>query len=109
MSITFRLEIDGGSEALNFTNGNAAALLALTGLPSMPYGEIPHERLATSITRLLRVVNSGYCRAPELMTLVEAPRWSEGARSDEYLRRRAGDLLELLASARRQGCGVIWG
>ena len=43
MSITFKLEIDGHSEALNVSNGNAAALLALAGLLSAPYGEIPYE------------------------------------------------------------------
>ena len=38
MSITFKLEIEGHSEEVNFSNGNAAALLILAGLLSAPYG-----------------------------------------------------------------------
>ena len=38
MSITFRLETDGHFEPINLTNSNAAALLALAGLPTTPYG-----------------------------------------------------------------------
>ena len=38
MSITFKLEIEGHSEEVNFSNGNAAALLILAGLQgSMRY------------------------------------------------------------------------
>ena len=109
MSITFKLEIDGLIQALNFSNGNAAALLALAGLPSMPHGEIPPGRLDAHIIRLLWVANTDSLRTPKVATAVEAPRWSEGARTDEYLQRRVGELLEMLACARRNGCGVTWG
>lgn len=86
VSITFKLEIDGQSEAISFSNGNAAALLALAGLPSPPYGEIPYARLETVITKLLRAVNSESSRAQALTPASEGPRWSEGARADEYLK-----------------------
>lgn len=109
MSITFRLETDGHFEPINLTNSNAAALLALAGLPTTPYGEIPHEHLDVVIPRLLRVANSESCRGKALTTAIEAPRWSEGARTDNYLYGRTCDLLDMLASARRHGCGVIWG
>lgn len=109
MSITFRLETDGHFEPINLTNSNAAALLALAGLPTTPYGEIPHEHLDVVIPRLLRVANSESCRGKALTTAIEAPRWSEGARTDNYLYGRTCDLLDMLASARRHGCCVIWG
>ena len=109
MTITFRLESDGAPEALNVSNSNAAALLVLAGLPSMPYGEIPHQQLESFISTLLRASNSEARRARGLTTAVESSRWSEGARNDEYMLRRVGELLEMLVSARRQRCGVIWG
>lgn len=109
MSITFKLEIEGHSEEVNFSNGNAAALLILAGLQSAPYGEIPHERLDTAITKLLRAMNSEPARAEALTSATEGPRWSEGARTDEYLQRRAGEMMAVLVLARTYGCGVTWG
>ena len=109
MSITFELEIDGHSEALNLSNGNAAALLALAGLPSAPYGEIPHERLEAAVTKLLRALNSDPARAKAVTSVTEGRRWSEGARTDEYLQRRAGEMMAMLVLARTHGCGVTWG
>ncbi len=109
MSITFKLEIEGHSEALNVSNGNAAALLALAGLPSAPYGEIPHKQLETVITKLLRALNSEPARAQAMTSVAEGPRWSEGDRTDEYLKRRVGDLMAVLVFARTHGCGVTWG
>lgn len=109
VSITFKLETDGLSEAINFSNGNAAALLALAGLPSAPYGEIPHERLEPVITKLLRAVNSDSARAQAPTPAADSPRWSEGVRSDEYLKRRLAEMMALLVFARTSGCGVTWG
>ena len=109
MSITFKLEIDGHSEALNVSNGNAAALLALAGLPSAPYGEIPHERLEAVITKLLRALNSEPARAQAVTSGAEGPRWSEGECTDEYLKRRIGEMMAMLVFARTHGCGVTWG
>ena len=109
MSITFKLEIDGHSEEVNFSNGNAAALLALAGMQSAPYGEIPHELLETVITKLLRALNSEPARAEAVTSVTEGPRWSEGARTDEYLKRRAGEMMAMLVLARTHGCGVTWG
>jgi len=109
VSITFKLEIDGHSEALNVSNGNAAALLALAGLLSAPYGEIPYEQLEGAITKLLRAMNSDPARAKAVTSVTESPRWSEGARTDEYLQRRAGEMMAMLVLARTHGCGVIWG
>ena len=109
MSIKFKLEIDGHSEALNVSNGNAAALLALAGLLSAPYGEIPYEQLEAAITKLLRAMNSPPARAKAATSVAEGPRWSEGARTDEYLQRRAGELMAVLVLARTYGCGVTWG
>ena len=109
MSITFKIEVEGYSESLNVSNCNAAALLALAGLPSAPYGEIPHERLKAAITKLLRALNSEPARAEALTSATEGPRWSEGARTDEYLQRRAGEMMAVLVLARTYGCGVTWG
>ena len=109
MSITFKLEIEGHSEEVNFSNGNAAALLILAGLQSAPYGEIPRERLDTAITKLLRAMNSDPARAKAVTSVTEGPRWSEGARTDEYLQRRAGEMMAVLVLARTHGCGVTWG
>ena len=64
MSITFKLEIEGNSEEVNFSNGNAAALLILAGLQSAPYGEITHERLEAVITKV--------APSPELRTCARA-------------------------------------
>jgi hypothetical protein len=109
VSITFKLEIDGHSEALNVSNANAAALLAIAGLQSASYGEIPHERLEAAITKLLRALNSDFARAPAVSSVTEGPRWSEGARTDQYLKRRAGEMMAVLVLARTYGCGVTWG
>lgn len=109
MSITFRLEIDGLSEALNFSNGTAAALLALAGLRSTPYGEIPHERLESVIRKLIRVVNCASSRAQALTSVADGPRWSEGVRTDESLKRQVAEMMALLVFARTNGCGVAWG
>ena len=109
MSITFRLETDGHFEPINLTNSNAAALLALAGLPTTPYGEIPHEQLEAAITKLLRAMNSDPARAKAVTSVTEGPRWSEGARTDEYLQRRAGEMMAVLVLARTYGCGVTWG
>jgi hypothetical protein len=109
VSITFKIEVEGYSESLNVSNCNAAALLALAGLPSAPYGEIPHERLEAAITKLLRALNSEPARAEALTSATEGPRWSEGARTDEYLQRRAGEMMAVLVLARTYGCGVTWG
>ena len=109
MSITFKLEIEGHSEEVNFSNGNAAALLILAGLQSAPYGEIPRERLDTAITKLLRAMNSDPARAKAVTSVTEGPRWWEGARTDEYLKRRAGEMMAVLVLARTHGCGVTWG
>ena len=109
MSITFKLEIDGLSEAINFSNGNAAALLALAGLPSAPHGDIPYERLGCVIKKLIRVANCESSRAQALTSVADSPRWSEGARTDECLKRRAGEMMALLVHARTNGCGVVWG
>ena len=109
MSITFKLEIDGHSEALNVSNGNAAALLALAGLLSAPYGEIPYEQLEAAITKLLRAMNSEPVHVRAVTSVAGGPRWSEGACTDEYLKRRAGEMMAMLVLARTHGCGVTWG
>ena len=109
MSITFKLEIEGHSEEVNFSNGNAAALLILAGLQSAPYGEIPRERLDTAITKLLRALNSETARVRAVTSVAGGPRWSEGACTDEYLKRRAGEMMAMLVLARKNGSGVIWG
>ena len=109
MSITFKIEVEGYSESLNVSNCNAAALLALAGLPSAPYGEIPHERMEAAITKLLRAMNSEPARAEAVTSFNEGPRWSEGARTDEYLKLSVGEVLAMLVLARKNGSGVIWG
>ena len=90
MSITFELEVGSGVEPLNFSNPNAAALMALAGLAPVVDGEVRGEQLRACVQRLLQIVNS------------------ESARTDEYVQRRASELLALFVSAQQQGCGVIW-
>ena len=109
MSITFKLEIEGHSESVNVSNCNAAALLALAGLPSAPYGEIAHERLEPAITKLLRALNSEPARAEAVTSVTEGSRWSEGARTDQYLKLRVRELVSMPVWARKNGSGVIWG
>ena len=109
MSITFKLDTQGRSEGVNFSNGNAAALLVLAGLQSAPFGEIPHERLETVITKLLRALNAEPARVQAVTSVAEGPRWSEGARTDEYLKRRVGEMMAMLVFARTNGCKVVWG
>ena len=108
MSITFELEVGSGVEPLNFSNLNAAALMALAGLAPEVDGELRGEQLRACVQRLLRIVNSEGVRAHAITEGAEAPRWFEGARTDEYVQRRARELLALFVSAQQQGCGVIW-
>ena len=108
MSITFELEIRGTVEALNLSNPNAAALMTLAGLAPQAAGEVRGESLRACVARLLRVVNCEAARAHAIAGGTESLRWCEGGRSDEYLQRRAVELLALLVSAQRQGCGVLW-
>ena len=108
MSITFQLEVGSGVEPLNFSNPNAAALMALAGLAPTVDGEVRSEQLRACVQRLLQVVNSEGVRAHAITEGGEAPRWFEGARTDEYVQRRASELLALFVSAQQQGCGVIW-
>ena len=108
MSITFQLEVGSGVEPLNFSNPNAAALMALAGLAPTVDGEVSGEQLRACVQRLLQIVNSEGARAHAITEGAEAPRWFEGARTDEYVQRRASELLALFVSAQQQGCGVIW-
>lgn len=108
MSITFQLEVGSGVEPLNFSNPNAAALMALAGLAPTVAGEVRGEHLRACVQRLLQIVNSESVRAHAITEGAEAPRWFEGARTDEYVQRRASELLALFVSAQQQGCGVIW-
>jgi hypothetical protein len=109
MSITFELEIRGEAEAINFANTNAAALMSLAGLIPEPFGEVRGEALQACVNRLLRAINSAALRSQVTTEGCESPRWIESARSDQYVARRAGELLSLLASAQRHGCAVVWG
>jgi hypothetical protein len=108
MSITFQLEVGSGVEPLNFSNSNAAALMALAGLAPEVDGELRGEQLRACIQRLLQIVNAESVRAHAITEGAEAPRWFEGARTDEYVRRRASELLALFVSAQKRGCGVHW-
>jgi hypothetical protein len=67
------------------------------------------EQLEAAITKLLRAMNSDPARAKAVTSVTEGPRWSEGARTDEYLQRRAGEMMAMLVLARTHGCGVLWG
>ena len=108
MSITFELEVGSEVEPLNFSNPNAAALMVLAGLTPSVDGEVRGERLRACVHRLLQVVNSDGIRAHAITDGADAPRWFEAARTDEYVHRRARELLALFVSAQQQGCGVIW-
>lgn len=108
MSITFELEVGSEIEPLNFSNPNAAALMVLAGLTPSVDGEVRGEQLHACLRKLLRVVNSDGVRAPAVTVGAEAPRWFEAARTDEYIQRRARELLALFVCAQQQGCGVVW-
>ena len=108
MSITFQVESDGGVEPLNFSNGNAAALMVLAGLTPAADGEVRGRHLSACVHRLIQAVNSDRARADRSIETAESPRWFEGGRTDEYLQRRASDMLRLFASAQQRGCGIYW-
>ena len=108
MSITFELEAGSEVEPLNFSNPNAAALMELAGLTPSVDGEVRGERLRACVHRLLQVVNSDGIRAHAITDGADAPRWFEAARTDEYVHRRARELLALFVSAQQQACGVTW-
>lgn len=108
MSITFELEVGTEVEPLNFSNPNAAALMVLAGLTPSVDGEVRGEQLRACLRRLLHVVNSRGIRAHAITEGADAPRWFEAARADEYVQRRARELLALFVSAQQQGCGVVW-
>lgn len=82
--------------------------MALAGLGPTVAGEVRGEQLRACVQRLLQIVNSEGVRAQAITEGGEAPRWFEGARTDEYVQRRASELLALFVSAQQQGCGVIW-
>jgi hypothetical protein len=109
MSITFELKVRGEAKAINFANTNAAALMTLAGLNPEPFGEVRGEALNACVNKLLRAINSAALRSQVTTEGSESPRRIEGPRSDEYVARRAGELLSLLASAQRHGCAVVWG
>ena len=106
--VVYHGKMDLVLSCLNFSNPNAAALMALAGLALEVDGELRGEQLRACVQRLLRIVNSEGVRAHAITEGAEAPRWFEGARTDEYVQRRASELLALFVSAQRQGCGVIW-
>ena len=108
MSITFQLEFDSGVEPLNFSNGNAAALMALAGLTPAADGEVRGMLLSACVHRLIQAVNSDRARADQSTETAESPRWFEGGRTEEYLQRRVSDMLRLFASAQHRGCGIYW-
>ena len=108
MSITFELEVGSDVEPLNFSNPNAAALMVLAGLPPSVDGAVRGEQLRACLRRLLQVVNSEDVRSHAITGGADAARWFEAARTDEYVQRRARELLALFVSARQHGCGVVW-
>ena len=71
-------------------------------------GKLRGEQLRARVQTLLRIVNSEGVRSHAITEGAEAPRWFEGARTDEYVQRRARELLALFVAAQQQGCGVIW-
>jgi hypothetical protein len=109
VGITFELEVRGEAEPLSFAHPNAAALMRLAGLDPQPYGEVRGDMLRACVNRLLRVVNSAALRSHGVTAGFDEPRWVEVGRTDEYLQRRAGELLALFACAQRHGSAVVWG
>jgi hypothetical protein len=88
---------------------NAAAMLALAGLPSAPYGEVANEQLAAAITKLLRAMNSEALRAEAVQEVEQADRWSQGGRTEDYLAQRVPEFIALLVAAKKGGHEVVWG
>ena len=111
MSITFDLSQCGGHEAINLANCNAAALLALSGLPTEPGGAVAGDELGEVIARLMRALNLPAHRigadAPALTSA--SGRYVDAGRTDDYLVRRGTELLALFVAARQRDIGVVWG
>jgi hypothetical protein len=113
---------------INLSNSNATAMLQLMGLDAQAYcGTVAPAELAPVIERLTRVVNDARERvnavlAPSMSTgvrrlvtegnvvrVVHGPTVYSGGRDDDYVARRAAELLELFVAARREGFEVTWG
>lgn len=110
MSITFQLSPSTG-QSLNLSNVNACALLALAGLPPVPFGEVEHSDLSPVIGRLLRVANSERAQTIAQSADSSSPsgRWAEAGRSEAYVAGRVADLLALSRDAQVKGCRLVWG
>jgi hypothetical protein len=113
---------------INLANSNAAAMLRLMGLDDQAYcGTVVPAEFAPVIERLTRVVNDARERASAVLApsvsegalrlvaegnmvrVVRGPTVYSGGRDDDYVTRRATELLELFVAARREGFEVAWG
>jgi hypothetical protein len=122
-----RMELRSILPELNFSNTTAAALLSLLGLGERQFGELDGLALDEAIKRATRVVNGVDVRAVVVEPSIQPGRmraWKddagnvsigrtatlvEGGCTDERIRRRMADLLELLIKARQGGYEVAWG
>lgn len=112
---------------INLSNSNAWAMLEAMGIKPDHCGELASAELDAVITRLTRLVNDASARAPALQAssvtqgarrlsvqgnvvrVAQGPTVYHGGRDDDYVARRAAQLLELFVAARREGFGVCWG
>jgi hypothetical protein len=112
---------------IRLSNGNASAMLDLTGLDSLGYWRrVELAEYDSVIERLTRLVNGKETRKPGLLesSVTQSRRFAkEGGHlrmvlgptvhicghDDEYIMRVATLLLELFVAPRREGYAVSWG
>ena len=119
---------------VNLSNSNAREMLRLIGLDSEELcGSMQPDEFGSVIVKLQRLLNSEEARAPALKDSVElersfgvrvasggyggnvvevgytGPRVFDGGRTDEYVKRRARDLLDLFVQARQGNYQACWG
>lgn len=92
---------------INLAQGNAAVFLRLLGKEDW-CGTIPHAEIPDAIRACIRVLNSdarlSACTSP---TTVDGNIYDMG-RTDEYVTRRLGDLMQLFEYAAQNGYDVVW-
>lgn len=122
MSVTFQPrtcpEVDGpyGPEPqawVNFSNGNAARILELAGLPNEPMGEVPVADLNAVARRLLRALNQREVYSREA-TVIQRPGPErcgviECGTTEERERERLHGLLKVVSTCILLNTDLVWG
>jgi hypothetical protein len=98
---------------MNLSNDRALALLRLMGLPAQLEGTLDVSSIPAARQRLLVALNSSKARGlestpPDDSGAASGPRVIEQGMSDEYLARKAENLLGFLAHAHSLQQAVAW-